>query len=123
METDEELVDGASFAAWRRVLVLIHMPPDPRHPGRESTLSLEPGVLDEALARDRAASGPPPDAHPTPPPTGDDQMPPPTPDLSNPTAAEKARSGINPVPTAHQHLRSAHHPTGTTCGNTRRNPA
>src|SRR3546814_19467865 len=61
METDEELVDGASFAAWRRVLVLIHMPPDPRHPGRESTLSLETGVLAEALARDRAASGPPPD--------------------------------------------------------------
>src|SRR3546814_6810369 len=80
------------------------MPPDPRHPGRESTLSLEPGVLDEALARDRAASGPPPDAHPTQPPTGDDQMTPPTPDVSKPTAAEMARSGLTRVPTDHYHL-------------------
>src|SRR3546814_19966647 len=80
------------------------MPPDPRHPGRESTLSLEPGVLDEALARDRAASGPPPDAHPTPPPTGDDQMTHPPPDLSHPTPPDIARPRLHPVPTDYDSL-------------------
>src|SRR3546814_18052227 len=96
METDEELGDGASFAAWRRVLVLIHMPPDPRHPGRESTLSLEPGVLDEALARDRASSGPPPDAHPTPPQTGDDQMTTPNPDRNSGEQGKRVHVRVEP---------------------------
>jgi hypothetical protein len=57
VELDEELVDGLSFAAYRKVLAVIHLQPSPRHPGLERTLSVDPSVLEAALARDRATGG------------------------------------------------------------------
>lgn len=55
VELDEELVEGLSFAAYRKVLALIHLLPDRRRPGLARTLSVDPGVLESVLARDRAA--------------------------------------------------------------------
>jgi hypothetical protein len=52
VETDEELIEGLSFPAWRRVATLIHLPAMPAHPGRTETLSVDPTVLDAALSRD-----------------------------------------------------------------------
>lgn len=49
VETDEELIEGLSFPAWRRVATLIHLPATP---GRTETLSVDPAALDAALSRD-----------------------------------------------------------------------
>jgi hypothetical protein len=53
VETDEELIEGLSFPAWRRVATLIHLPATPAHPGRTETLSVDPAALDAARKRDR----------------------------------------------------------------------
>lgn len=53
VETDEELLEGLSFPAYRRVATLIHLPVTPAHPGRTETLSVDPAALDAALKRDR----------------------------------------------------------------------
>ena len=52
VETDEELIEGLSFTAWRRVATLIHLPAMAAHPGRRETLAVDPTVLDAALRRD-----------------------------------------------------------------------
>ncbi len=62
VETDEELIKGLSFPAYRRVLTVLHLHPSPAHPGRKETLTIEPGELDAALERDRAPDPP----HPAP---------------------------------------------------------
>jgi hypothetical protein len=56
VETDEELLEGISFLAYRRISTLIHLKPDPRYPGRMRTLAIDPKELDAALARDQAAA-------------------------------------------------------------------
>jgi len=56
VETDEELLDGLSFQAYRRILTLIHLPAKSGHPGPSRTLKVDPNDLDSALRRD-AASG------------------------------------------------------------------
>jgi hypothetical protein len=54
VETDEELLEGISFPAWRRKLTLIHLPAKSGNPGLTRTLTIDPNELDEALKRDRA---------------------------------------------------------------------
>jgi hypothetical protein len=54
VETDEELLEGISFPAYRRVLTWIHLHPKPGHPGLKQTLAIDPNELDAALTRDQA---------------------------------------------------------------------
>ncbi|WP_367198191.1 hypothetical protein [Amorphus sp. 3PC139-8] len=56
VETDEELLEGLSFRAYRRTLTLIHLPAKSGLPGLSRTLTIDPDELDAALKRD-AASG------------------------------------------------------------------
>ncbi len=60
VETDEELIAGISFVAYRRVLTTIHLHPK-GHPGRVRTLTVDPKELDAAIARDQAAAKTPAD--------------------------------------------------------------
>lgn len=53
VETDEELLEGISFPAYRRILAVIHLHATSDHPGQTRTLTLDPNELDAALARDR----------------------------------------------------------------------
>ena len=57
VETDEELLEGISFPAYRRVLTLIHLHEKPHRPGVRETLTIDPVELDAALKRDLAAAG------------------------------------------------------------------
>jgi hypothetical protein len=54
VETDEELLEGISFPAYRRILTLIHLHAKPGHPGLTQTLTIDPNELDAALKRDQA---------------------------------------------------------------------
>ncbi|MDH3596752.1 MAG: hypothetical protein OEU09_11155 [Rhodospirillales bacterium] len=54
VETDEELLEGISFPAYRRMLTLIHLHAKPGHPGLTQTLTIDPNELDAALKRDQA---------------------------------------------------------------------
>ena len=54
VETDEELMEGISFPAYRRILTLIHLHPKSGHPGFTQTLTIDPNELDAALKRDQA---------------------------------------------------------------------
>lgn len=56
VETDEELLEGLSFHAYRRILTLIQLPVKSGHLGLLRTLTIDPNELDAALARDLAAS-------------------------------------------------------------------
>lgn len=53
VETDEELLEGISFPAYRRISTLIHLHAPPGQPGLMRTLTIDPSVLDAALERDR----------------------------------------------------------------------
>lgn len=53
VETDEDLLEGLSFTAYRRSLTVIHLPQSARHPGRTRSLEVSPEGLDAALERDR----------------------------------------------------------------------
>jgi len=54
VETDEELLGGLSFPAYRRILTLVHLHPKPSRPGLTETLTVDPNELDAALERDQA---------------------------------------------------------------------
>ena len=54
VETDEELLEGISFPAYRRILTTIHLHPTPGRPGETQALTVDPNELDAALDRDRA---------------------------------------------------------------------
>jgi hypothetical protein len=54
VETDEELLEGISFPAYRRILTLLHLHPKPGRPGLTETLTVDPNELDAALECDRA---------------------------------------------------------------------
>ena len=54
VETDEELLEGISFAAYRRILTVIHLHSRSGHPGLTRALTIDPNELDAALERDRA---------------------------------------------------------------------
>jgi hypothetical protein len=54
VETDEEMLDGISFPAYRRISTLIYLHAKPGSPGRRQALTIDPNELDAALLRDRA---------------------------------------------------------------------
>lgn len=56
IETDEELMDGLSFHAYRRVQTLIHLPSRTGNPLHSQTLAIDPDELAAALENDAAAS-------------------------------------------------------------------
>lgn len=56
VETDEELLEGVSFPAYRRILTVIHLHAKPNNPGITRTLTVDPNELDAALQRDQAAA-------------------------------------------------------------------
>lgn len=54
VETDEELLEGVSFLAYRRISALIHLHAEAGRPGLRQTLTIDPKELDAALLRDRS---------------------------------------------------------------------
>jgi hypothetical protein len=54
VETDEELLEGISFPAYRRISTLIRLHAKSGQPGRSQTLTIDPNELDAALKRDQA---------------------------------------------------------------------
>ena len=54
VETDEELLAGLSFSAYRRVLTVIHLPAASANRNLTRSLTIDPDELDVALKRDRA---------------------------------------------------------------------
>lgn len=54
VETDEELLEGISFPAYRRILTVIHLHTESSNPGLARTLTIDPNELDAALHRDQA---------------------------------------------------------------------
>ena len=54
VETDEELLEGLSFLAYRRILTRIRLHAQPGHPGLTQMLTIDPNELDAALKRDQA---------------------------------------------------------------------
>lgn len=56
IETDEELMDGISFHAYRRVQTLIHLPSRTGNPLHSRTLAIDPDELAAALANDAASN-------------------------------------------------------------------
>ncbi len=59
VETDEELLEGMSFPAYRRILTVIHLHARSGRPGLTRTLTIDPNELDAALERDRASKDAP----------------------------------------------------------------
>jgi hypothetical protein len=56
VETDEELLEGVSFPAYRRVLTLLRLP---AKGGLTRTWTIDPKDLEAALARDQAVAASP----------------------------------------------------------------
>ena len=54
VETDEELLQGISFPAYRRILTVIHLHSKSDNPRLTRTLTIDPNELDAALKRDQA---------------------------------------------------------------------
>jgi len=54
VESDEELLEGLSFPAYRRILTVIHLHARSGHPGLTRALTIDPNELDAALERDQA---------------------------------------------------------------------
>ena len=54
VETDEELLEGISFPAYRRILTLIRLQAKSGGPGLMRALTIDPNELDAALKRDQA---------------------------------------------------------------------
>lgn len=58
VEIDQELIEGLSFKAYRRVLTIIHLPAKSGDPSLTRALTIAPEDLDAAIRRDIDASGP-----------------------------------------------------------------
>jgi hypothetical protein len=54
IETDEELLEGVSFPAYRRTATMMQLIADPLHPSVTEVAVVDPQVLEEALAADAA---------------------------------------------------------------------
>jgi hypothetical protein len=54
VETDEELLEGISFPAYRRILTVIYLHAESDNPGLTRTLTIDSNELDAALKRDQA---------------------------------------------------------------------
>jgi len=57
VETDEELLEGFSFTAYRRVATLIHLHALASVPGQTQTLTIDPQEWDAARTLDAAPPG------------------------------------------------------------------
>lgn len=55
VETEESLLQGISFPAYRRISTLIHVHAKPGRSAVTQTVTIDPNELDAALARDRAS--------------------------------------------------------------------
>jgi hypothetical protein len=53
LDTDEELIEGLSRLAYRRVATLLHLPSTSRPQNRTEVLSVSPAELDAVLESDR----------------------------------------------------------------------
>ena len=53
VETDEELLEGFPFRAYRRILTVMQLPAESGHPGATHSFTVDPDELDAALKRDR----------------------------------------------------------------------
>lgn len=51
VETDEELIEGVSYLAYRRVSVRIHLPSPTGNPALSRMVVMSPGVLDSTLLK------------------------------------------------------------------------
>jgi hypothetical protein len=54
VETDEELLEGVSFPAYRRTSTVIQLPAEPGRPGQTRSLSIDPTELAASLERDQS---------------------------------------------------------------------
>jgi hypothetical protein len=52
IETEEELIQGLSFPAYRRVSTALHVDRIPGRPGQKESWQIEPDALEAALALD-----------------------------------------------------------------------
>ena len=59
VETDEELIEGISFLAYRRTGTLINIQCQPGHPGLTRTVMIDPADLEYVLEQDRASQASP----------------------------------------------------------------
>jgi len=57
VDTDEELIDGLSFLAYRRVATLLHLPSTSSRAGTSEIIAIDPSELEAALKRDIRQSG------------------------------------------------------------------
>ena len=55
VETNEELIQGLSFPAYRRISTTLYVDALPGHPGQREAWVIDPRMLDAALVRDGAA--------------------------------------------------------------------
>jgi len=53
LDTDEELIEGLSRLAYRRVATFLHLPSTSRPQCRTELISVNPAELDAALEKDR----------------------------------------------------------------------
>jgi hypothetical protein len=53
LDTDEELIEGLSRLAYRRVATLLHLPSTSRPQNRTEVFSVSPAELEAALEKDR----------------------------------------------------------------------
>jgi hypothetical protein len=58
VETEEELLDGLSFLAYRRKSTTIYLHAQAGHPMTSETVAIDPDELDAALARDAEPAAP-----------------------------------------------------------------
>lgn len=61
IETDEELLEGLSFPAYRRILTVLHLRSNPSRPDVRMTVTVDANELDAALERDRTPDRAAPD--------------------------------------------------------------
>jgi hypothetical protein len=57
IDTDEELIDGLSFLAYRRSATLLHLPSTSSGAGVTEIVTINPSELEAALKRDIQQSG------------------------------------------------------------------
>jgi hypothetical protein len=56
IETEEELIEGLSFPAYRRISTTLHVDKIPGRPGQRESWRIVPEALETALIRDRVAT-------------------------------------------------------------------
>jgi hypothetical protein len=64
VETEEELVEGISYAAYRRTATVLLLPAEDGNGGLSRAVTVAPEDLEAALERDRLAAAPVPDTPP-----------------------------------------------------------